>query len=90
MVYGFLWDMSTMEHLSMDFFGIPTTFLTRLHNILIQFSSLILIVVLIMITTGVLVDFAAGTRPYPSCRYILCILLPPWVEEDNKWWYCNN
>ncbi|MBV5345549.1 MAG: hypothetical protein JZU63_08495, partial [Rhodoferax sp.] len=55
-----------------------------------RFSGLILSVVLIMITTGVLVDFDAGTSPCPSCRYVSCVPFPPWAGEDNKWWYCDD
>ena len=90
MVYGFLCGLSTMERLSTDFFGIATTFWTRLRNVFIRFSGLILSVVLIMITTGVLVDFDAGTSPCPSCRYVSCVPFPPWAGEDNKWWYCDD
>jgi hypothetical protein len=43
-----------------------------------------------MITTGVLVDFDAGTSPCPSCRYVSCVPFPPWAGEDNKWWYCDD
>ncbi|KAL3807618.1 hypothetical protein ACHAXA_008628 [Cyclostephanos tholiformis] len=90
MVYGFLCGLSTMERLSTDFFGIATTFWTRLRNILIRFSGLILSVVLIMITTGVLVDLDVGKSPCPGCRYVSCVPFPPWAGEDNKWWYCDD
>jgi hypothetical protein len=90
MVYGFLCGLSTMERLSTDFFGIAMTFWTRLRNVLIRFSGLILSVVLIMITTGVLVDLDSGKSPCPSCRYVSCVPFPPWAGEDNKWWHCDD
>jgi len=90
MVYGFLCGLSTIERLSTDFFGIATTFWTRLRNVLIRFSGLILSVVLIMITTAVLVENDAGASPCSSCRYVSCVPFPPWAGEDNKWWYCDD
>ena len=90
MVYGFLCGLSTIERLSTDFFGIATSFWTKLRNILLRFSGLIISVVLIMITTAVLVDTDVGKSPCPSCRYVSCVPFPPWAGEDNKWWYCDD
>mmetsp|Transcript_24179 Transcript_24179/g.46303 ORF Transcript_24179/g.46303 Transcript_24179/m.46303 type:complete len:203 (-) Transcript_24179:707-1315(-) len=90
MVYGLLCGLSTIERLSTDFFGIATTFWTRLRNLLIRFSGLILSVVLIMITTALLVENDAGKSPCSSCRYVSCVPFPPWAGEDNKWWYCDD
>lgn len=84
MVYGFLCGLSTIERLSTDFFGIATSFWTKLRNILLRFSGLIISVVLIMITTAVLVDTDVGKSPCPSCRYVSCVPFPPWAGEDNK------
>jgi hypothetical protein len=89
-VYSSLCSPSTMECLSTDFLGIAMTFWNLLRNVLIRFSGLILNVVLIIITTGVPVEFNAGTRLCPSCWYILCVPFPPWAGKDNNWWYCNG
>ncbi|KAL9179853.1 hypothetical protein ACHAXT_007823 [Thalassiosira profunda] len=90
MVYGFLCGLSTIERLSTDFFGIATTFWTRLRNVFVRFSGLIISVVLILITTAVLVDMDSGVSPCSNCRYVSCVPFPPWAGEDNKWWYCDD
>lgn len=93
MVYGFLCGLSTIERLSTNFFGIATSFWSRLRNVLIRFSGLIISVVLILITTAVLVNNESGTTgksPCSSCRYVSCVPFPPWSNEDKKWWYCDD
>ncbi|KAL7469309.1 hypothetical protein ACHAXS_009575 [Conticribra weissflogii] len=90
MIYGFLCGLSTIERLSTDFFGIATSFWSKLRNIFIRFAGLILSVVLIMVTTAVLVDSDGFASPCSSCRYVSCVPFPPWAGEDNKWWYCDD
>ncbi|KAL7517394.1 hypothetical protein ACHAWX_002319 [Stephanocyclus meneghinianus] len=90
MIYGFLCGLSTIERLSTDFFGIATSALTRIRNLFVRFSGLILSVVLIMVTTAVLVESDGGASPCSSCRYVSCVPFPPWAGEDAKWWYCDD
>eukprot|EP00979_Chaetoceros_neogracilis_P010139 scaffold2392_cov287-Chaetoceros_neogracile.AAC.2 len=28
--------------------------------------------------------------PCESCRAISCVEFPPWADENNKWWYCDD
>ncbi|EED94376.1 predicted protein, partial [Thalassiosira pseudonana CCMP1335] len=79
MVYGFLCGLSTIERLSTDFFGIATTFCSRLRNVIVRFSGLILSVVLIMVTTALLVESDGGASPCSGCRYVSCVPFPPWA-----------
>jgi len=90
MVYGFLCGLSTIERLSTDFFGIANSKWERARNVIVRFAGLILSVVLIMITTAVLVDSSGTGSPCINCRYISCVAFPPWANEDNKWWYCDD
>ena len=90
MVYGFLCGLSTIERLSTDFFGIAKSKCERARNVIVRFAGLILSVVLIMITTAVLVDSSGTGSPCINCRYISCVPFPPWANEDNKWWYCDD
>lgn len=90
MVYGFLCGLSTIERLSTDFFGIAKSKCERARNVIVRFAGLILSVILIMITTAVLVDSNGTGSPCINCRYISCVPFPPWANEDNKWWYCDD
>eukprot|EP00574_Skeletonema_japonicum_P009915 CAMPEP_0201718010 /NCGR_PEP_ID=MMETSP0593-20130828/3609_1 /ASSEMBLY_ACC=CAM_ASM_000672 /TAXON_ID=267983 /ORGANISM="Skeletonema japonicum, Strain CCMP2506" /LENGTH=560 /DNA_ID=CAMNT_0048208189 /DNA_START=251 /DNA_END=1930 /DNA_ORIENTATION=+ len=90
MVYGFLCGLSTIERLSTDFFGIAKSKCEIVRNGIVRFAGLLLSVVLIMITTAVLVDSSGTGSPCINCRYISCVPFPPWANEDNKWWYCDD
>jgi membrane associated rhomboid family serine protease len=90
MIYGFLCGLSTIERLSTDFFGIAKSKCERARNVIVRFAGLILSVILIMITTAVLVDSSGTGSPCVKCNYISCVPFPPWANEDNKWWYCDD
>eukprot|EP00565_Helicotheca_tamesis_P007861 CAMPEP_0185724876 /NCGR_PEP_ID=MMETSP1171-20130828/1233_1 /TAXON_ID=374046 /ORGANISM="Helicotheca tamensis, Strain CCMP826" /LENGTH=588 /DNA_ID=CAMNT_0028392825 /DNA_START=81 /DNA_END=1844 /DNA_ORIENTATION=+ len=90
MVYGFLCGLSTMERLSTDFFGIPTSTLAKIRNIICRFMGLIISVVLIMVSTALLVESDGVSSPCSNCRYASCVKFPPWNDDDNKWWYCDD
>jgi len=90
MIYGFLCGLSTIERLSTDFFGVATSRLARIRNLLVRFSGLIISVVLIMVTTALLVESDGVTSPCSGCRYVSCVPFPPWAGEDDKWWYCDD
>ena len=30
------------------------------------------------------------TSPCSICRYTSCVSFPPWNDENDKWWYCDN
>jgi hypothetical protein len=87
---GFLCGLSTIERLSTDFFGVATSKLSRIRNLLVRFSGLLLSVVLIMVTTALLVESDGGASPCSGCRYVSCVPFPPWAGEDDKWWYCDD
>ena len=90
MVYGFLCGLSTMERLPLNFFGVASSGCSRFRNILVRFFGLILSVILIMISTGLLVESDGSTSPCSGCRYVSCVPFPPWADDDNKWWYCDD
>ena len=87
---GFLCGLSTIERLSTDFFGVATSRLARIRNLLVRFSGLIISVVLIMVTTALLVESDGVKSPCSGCRYVSCVPFPPWAGEDDKWWYCDD
>lgn len=91
MVYGFLCGLSTMERLPLAFFGVPTNCCSHFRNIMVRLSGLILSIILIMLTTGLLVDdFDISKNPCTNCRYVSCVPFPPWAEDSEKWWYCDD
>mmetsp|Transcript_12840 Transcript_12840/g.18211 ORF Transcript_12840/g.18211 Transcript_12840/m.18211 type:complete len:525 (-) Transcript_12840:134-1708(-) len=88
MIYGFLCGLSTMEQLSLGFFGLRTGRCAQLKNGLIKFFGLIVSVILIMVTTALLAGRSENKSPCSSCRYVSCVPMPFWSEE--KWWYCDD
>ena len=90
MVYGFLCGLSVIDRLHMDFFGKADGSCARIRNYGVRFFGLILSIVLIMVSTGLLVDSDGGTSPCSGCRYLSCVPMPFWADEDSKWWYCDD
>lgn len=90
MIYGFLCGLSTMERLSLDFFGVKTDFCSRARIVVVKFAGLILSVVFIVVTTVLLIHSDGQSSPCSNCRYVSCVPFPPWAAQDDKWWYCDD
>jgi len=88
MVYGFFCGISTLERLSMKFFGIKATPWQRIRKVVGRFSGLIIAVIALLATTVVLLE--GDTSPCQYCRYVSCMPFPPWKPEQEKWWHCDD
>jgi len=31
-----------------------------------------------------------ATTPCPNCTWLSCVTFPPWEDNNNKWWYCDD
>jgi hypothetical protein len=90
MIYGFLCGLSTIERLSADFFGIDDDFMSRAKQLLMRYLGLLVAFVAIISTLIVLLKGDGVTTPCPKCTYLSCVPFPPWEDESQKWWYCDD
>jgi len=90
MIYGFLVGLSTMKKLSSDFFGKNKGFIDHLKLVFVRFFGLIVCIIAIIITFAVLAESNGSSIPCDKCRYFSCVPFPPWKEEDDKWWHCDD
>jgi len=90
MIYGFLCGVSTMDRLSMGFFGIKQTRCQQARQIFTRFIGLVISVGAIMVTTIILLEGDGITSPCPKCSYVSCVPFPPWQDDAQKWWYCDD
>jgi len=90
MLIGFLCGLSTMERLNREFFGMEYGCAAKSKHIATRFFGLILSVLLIIIFSIVLLEGDGTTSPCTSCRYASCVPFPPWADDANKWWYCDD
>ena len=90
MVYGFLCGLSTIERLSADFFGMEDGFMNNAKHFVIRFFGFILAVTSILATIIILLHGDATGTPCPGCTWLSCVPFPPWADNDEKWWYCDD
>jgi membrane associated rhomboid family serine protease len=90
MAYGFLCGLSTMERLSMDFFGMEEGWMIRAKQLVVRFSGLILSVVALVTTLILLLNMDPSSSPCPDCTWLSCVPFPPWESDATKWWYCDD
>lgn len=90
MAYGFLCGLSTMERLSSDFFGMEEGWYTRVKRFVIRFFGLILSVVSIIATLILLLNMDPTSNLCPGCTWLSCVPFPPWENDANKWWFCDE
>lgn len=90
MAYGFLCGLSTMERLSSDFFGLEEGVWTRTKHFAVRFSGLIISIVTIIITLVILLQGDGESNPCPNCTWLSCVPFPPWADDKEKWWYCDD
>jgi hypothetical protein len=90
MIYGFLCGLSTIELLSADFFGIDNGFMSRVKQLLMRYLGLLVTFVAIVSTLIILLNSDGVSTPCPKCTWISCVPFPPWEDETNKWWYCDD
>lgn len=90
MVYGFLCGLSTIHIISPRFFGDDSH---RCHKCkLFSFRSIGLLVCITGIIASSFVLFSGDgeTNPCTTCTKLSCVTFPPWADNENKWWYCDN
>jgi hypothetical protein len=90
MAFGLLCGLSTMERLPTSFFGMEEGCWSQAKQILIRFFGLIISIISIIIAAVILLNGDGETSPCPDCTWLSCVSLPPWGEEGNKWWYCDD
>jgi len=90
MFYGVLCGFSTLERLPQGFFGVHKDVSGTLREYFVRFSGLILSAITIFSTMLVLMNSDGIRSPCSSCRYLSCVPFPPWREQYDKWWYCDN
>jgi membrane associated rhomboid family serine protease len=90
LVYGFLCAFSTMERLSMDFFGIQTSKTKCSMASFSRVTGLIASVAAIMTTIILLLEGDGMSTGCVNCQVLSCVPMPPWGAVDNKWWYCDS
>jgi hypothetical protein len=90
MMYGFLCGLSTMDRLSVDFFGMEESFMAQTKHFFTRFFGVIVSIASIAITLVILLRGDATTTPCPGCTWLSCVPFPPWESENNKWWYCDD
>lgn len=90
MMYGFLCGLSTMNRLSVDFFGIEESWMHHAKQFITRFFGVIFSIAAIVTTLIILLNGDATTTPCPGCTWLSCVSFPPWEPKDNKWWYCDD
>jgi hypothetical protein len=90
MMYGFLCGISAMGRLSTDFFGLEEGMMTRTKHFIFRFSGIIISVAAIIATLVILLQGDGETDPCPGCTWLSCVPFPPWAEDNDKWWYCDD
>lgn len=90
MVFGFLCGLSTIERLSVNFFGMEQDCYARSKQIFIRFFGLIISIIGIIVSAIILLRGNGTTSPCPECSRLSCVTFPPWGSSTNKWWYCDD
>ena len=91
MIFGFLCGLSTMERVSSDFFGENERLVwSHAREIFVRFFGLIVSIASIMAATIILLEGDGVTNPCSACSALSCIPFPPWADQTNKWWYCDD
>lgn len=90
MVYGFLCGLSTIQRLSVGFFGMEEGWTSQAKHFVIRFFGVLISLASILTTLVVLFKGNATTTPCPKCTWLSCVPFPPWAHSDNKWWYCDD
>lgn len=87
-VYGICCAFSTLEPLTVGFFGVNTSVWEKFKLVFAKFFGLILCVFLIIASLVYLATADPGDNPCGGCRYISCVPFPFFAED--KWWYCDD
>mmetsp|Transcript_31197 Transcript_31197/g.47782 ORF Transcript_31197/g.47782 Transcript_31197/m.47782 type:complete len:968 (-) Transcript_31197:195-3098(-) len=90
MVLGYLCGLSTMERLPTQFFGIGDGCMSQTKQLVVRFFGLILSIITLAITLVILLEGDGQTNPCPSCTWLSCVPFPPWADDTQKWWYCDD
>lgn len=90
MAIGFLCGLSTMNRLSTDFFGMEEGCWSQTKQIVMRFLGVIISIFCIIIAAIILLEGDGETTPCPNCTWLSCVPFPPWENNSNKWWYCDD
>lgn len=90
MLIGLLCGLSTIERLSIDFFGLKENCWHRTKLITSRFLGLIVSVISIIVALIILMQGDGETTPCPQCTWLSCVPFPPWEPQTDKWWYCDD
>jgi hypothetical protein len=88
LLYGTLSGWSTLEPLTLAFFGVPSPNLGHVRRYVARYFGVIISSLFIVVTAVWLATTDPGTSPCQGCRYISCVPFPFW--KDDKWWYCDD
>lgn len=64
--------------------------MNRAKHVLMRSLGLLVTLLAIITTLIVLLNSDGVTTPCPSCTWLSCVPFPPWENESNKWWYCDD
>ncbi|KAL3794372.1 hypothetical protein HJC23_012909 [Cyclotella cryptica] len=90
MIYGFLCGLSTIQMVSLRFFGDDRHCAHKAKLFIFRFLGLIISIAGIITSSIFLFSGDGVTNPCPSCTYMSCIAFPPWTGKNDKWWYCDE
>lgn len=78
LICGFLWNGRKLDDPGQAFlheiFGLIVTIFTIVVTLVILLQS----------------DFDNGKTPCPNCTWLSCVPFPPWENESDRWWYCDD
>ena len=90
LIYGFLVGMSIIDKISLQRKSRTETCCAKYMRPLRKLLSCAVLLVLLKMPTLRLLQSDGITSPCPSCKYTSCVSFPPWNDEYNKWWYCDD
>lgn len=90
MIYGFLCGLSTIQEVSLKFFGAQRHCFHKCRLLFLRSIGLILCIVGIIASSIILFSGDGETNPCDACASMSCLPFPPWADKHEKWWYCDD
>ena len=92
MIFGFMCGTSTMHRISTTMFEAEKrmTLWTTFKQHFSRYFGIILTSAIMIASFVLLMQGNGESIPCESCRAISCVEFPPWADENNKWWYCDD
>lgn len=63
---------------------------SRIYLIFSRYFGLVISCVCILAALAILFTGDGTSSPCESCGVLSCVSLPPWADQDKKWWYCDD